>query len=200
VSLRRFLILLCCGALGGCAHLSAPAGWDCRAVIERDGVRANAWQHLNPGGKVQLTQAEWWLHPAPQEMPRFGTEWDANDGELDWNSGRVQLIYRVGALSPGHAHRIELHGDGRRLLHGAFDRAPFLLLTGKWQDFSKAAGAGGSQLVIVAESGSVLLRRPFNASLLHRGISMAGDALRSVSIQSRDFRRQCERAPEIIAT
>ncbi len=199
MSLRQFLLLLCCGVLGGCAHLSAPAGWDCRAGIHRDNIRAAAWQHLKPGGTVDLTSAEWWLEPAPQEMPRFRTVWHANDGALDWNTGRVELIYRIGASSP-LAHRIELHGGGRRLLHGAFDRGPLLLLAGPWRDFSKAAAAPGLQLVVVAQPDQVVLRRPLDASLLERGISMAAEALQSAANKSREFRRQCERAPEIIAT
>ena len=197
---RHLLLLLCCGAVAGCAHVSAPAGWDCRATVEGGGVRAKAWQHVDRDGRVELTLAEWWLQPPTQEIPRFGAVWDAHESALDWTKGRVELVYSLGAASPGQRRRLELYGDGRRLLHGAFDRAPNLLLTAPWQDFRTAAAARGVQLVVADEAARVVVRQPLDATLLDRGISMAVEALQTVTMKRRDFRNQCVEAPVIIPT
>ncbi len=187
-------------ALGGCAHVAAPAGWDCRATIVGQGLRADAWYHVTPSGRTDHTFAEWRLQEPAGRILRFGTVWDGGEGGVDWDSGRVELIAQAGPALPRQARRLELHGAAGRLFHGALDDGPNLLLTAPSGVFWQAAATQDLELVVVDQSGVVLSRTAFNASAPLRGNALAAEALAAAYAKSRDFERLCEPAPVIIAT
>lgn len=186
--------------LAGCAHFSAPAGWDCRASVEQGGIRADGWLHLGPTGRVQVTQAQWWQQRGRSPVLRFGGVWEGSAAGVDWNAGRVELIYAFSPPSLAQPHRLELHGRGRRILSGAWDRGPNLGLSAPYRNFNQAAGEPNLVLVVVSQAGREIARRPFYAGVLQRGTAMAAEALVAATRKSSDYRQHCEPAPEIIPT
>lgn len=193
--------LICFTAFASCAHQVAPAGWDCRASVQQDGIHASAWHHLGRAGRVEVTLAQWLAQPGPAGILRIATLWQSNDGRpIDWDSGTVELIFQLGPRVPLQARRLELHGAAGPLARGEFGRRPTLLLSFRFGDYRRAVAAQPLRLVVVAEQTGEALPTGVDLGLLERGLGLASGALANATAKMSDYRNLCDKAPVIIPT
>jgi hypothetical protein len=191
--------LLLAAALGGCAHLAAPVGWDCRASVEESGIQAVGWLNLSPSGQVRHRNVEW-SKTGPRLMERVRTSWDFGSGSVDWNSGKVDVAVNMIGISPQQTYRLELRAGDQTMSVGPFNRGSLMFLRVPLRQVRSAAAARPLSVVVIAEPGSEIARFPFSTAHVERGLQLSRLALSQAEAKAADHERQCEKAPEIIVT